>query len=142
MEELINTSEGLFAIGMAKKASKPGRPRGTRRFERQVSVFLTRDTLDLVEERKAREKTSFSEALRRCLEEHLASIRPTEGDRILVSRLDHDGGVAPQDKEDLRRLVLNGLVSSEDYAATAAIHAYISNAISERKERQKALGTV
>ncbi len=135
MEELINTSEGLFAIGMAKKASKPGRPRGTRRFERQVSVFLTRDTLDLVEERKAREKTSFSEALRRCLEEHLASIRPTEGDRILVT-------ISRQDKEDLRRLVLNGLVSTEDYAATAAIHAYISNAISERKERQKALGTV
>jgi len=120
---------------MAKKASKPGRPRGTRRFERQVSVFLTRDTLDLVEERKAREKTSFSEALRRCLEEHLASIRPTEGDRILVT-------ISRQDKEDLRRLVLNGLVSSEDYAATAAIHAYISNVISERKERQKALGTV
>ena len=120
---------------MAKKASRPGRPRGTRRFERQVSVFLTREMLDLVEEGKARDKTSFSEALRRCLEEQLAPIRPTDGDRILVT-------ISRQDREDLRRLVLNGLVSTEDYAATAAIHDYISNAISERKERQKALGTV
>ena len=120
---------------MASKARQHGRPRGTRRFERQVSVFFTRETLDLVEERKAREKTTFSEALRRCLEDHSASIRPTEGDRILVA-------ISRQDKEDLRRLVLNGLVSSEDYAATAAIHDYISNAISERQKRQKALGTV
>src|SRR5437879_12175997 len=105
---------------MASKARQHGRPRGTRRFERQVSVFLTRDTLDLVEERKAREKTSFSEALRRCLEEHLASIRPTEGDRILVA-------ISRQDKEDLRRLVLNGLVSSKGYGATTAIRAYIRN---------------
>ncbi len=120
---------------MARKVSQPGRPRGTRRFERQVSVFLSRETLDLVEERKAREKTTFSEALRRCLVDYLASIRPAEGDRILVA-------ISRQDKEDLRRLVLNGLVSSEDYAATAAVHNYISNVISERKERQKALGTV
>jgi hypothetical protein len=120
---------------MAKKASHRGRPRGTRRFERQVTVFLTRETLDLVEERKTRETTTFSEALRRCLEDHLAAIRPMEGDRILVA-------ISRQDKEDLRRLVVNGLVSSEDYAATAAIHKYISDAISERKERQKALGTV
>jgi hypothetical protein len=118
---------------MPRKANHPGRPRGTRRYERQVSVFLSRDLLDLVEERRAHDKTTFSEAVRRCLQDHSASIHLEDDDRILVA-------ISKQDREDLRRLVQNGLVTTEAHAATQAIHDYIVHVIAERKEREKLLG--
>jgi Arc/MetJ-type ribon-helix-helix transcriptional regulator len=111
-----------------------GRPIGSR-FDKQVSVPLTRELVDLVDERRTRERTTFAEALRRCLQDYLKSIQPTADDQITVT-------VSRQDREDLRRLVQNGLVTSEAYAATTAIHEYIASVIAERKERHKVLGTL
>ncbi|HYM40986.1 MAG TPA: ribbon-helix-helix protein, CopG family [Thermoplasmata archaeon] len=110
---------------------KWGRPRGTKHFERQVSVSLPLDSLDMIEERQAREKTTFSEAMRRCLLEYRETKTQLESGAILVV-------LSRRDREELRGLVENGFVTSETYAGVEAIRRYFEWIRKEREERQKA----
>jgi len=113
---------------------KPGRPAGTRRYDRQVSVLLPRTLLDLIEEKMGKEKITFSEALRRCLKEYHDSIHAIEGDRVVVA-------ISSQDRDDIRRLVSNHIVPNEEFALTDAIHSYTPRVLKDREERRKELGT-
>src|SRR3989442_6798160 len=86
-----------------KNQRKPGRPAGSSKYDRQISVLLPRTLLDVIEERMAKQKITFSEALRRCLTEYHDSTHATEQDRVVVA-------ISAQDRDDIRRLVSNHIV--------------------------------
>ncbi len=115
--------------------TKRGRPLGSKKFDRQISVKLPRNLLDLIEERAARENTRKSETVRRCLGEYQELKVALLSKKILVE-------ISGEDRAAITRLVSLEIVPSFEYATSEALRRYPKLVLSEREERKKAIGSL
>jgi len=119
---------------MENRKGRPGRKKGSGRFDDRVTFKFTSDLREKIEAKAERDKTNFPDALRSALEFGLASTDP--GSTRIVAVL------AQRDLDDLKRAVRNGWIRDVDYAINEAIRKYLEWLLSSAEARQKTLGNV